>query len=183
MPKSIKLPKEIVKSYDIDVPKLLGTTALAGLVVGVVIFDLILVSKLSQVVSLELRSPVQNPFVLVTKPAQEMYVRTTSPSVEVEQTSDLFDKYFGEEADIARAVAMAESKMNSQAINHSDGHGVCRGSFGTMQIACIHTERFGVELKDLLDEETNIRIASEIWKEQGWTPWGAYTSGSYKKYL
>lgn len=37
--------------------------------------------------------------------------------------------------------------------------------------------------KELRDCLTNIRVAKQIFDEQGWSPWVAYWNGSYKKYL
>lgn len=180
MKSSINLPREIVKTYDIDVPKLLGTTALAGFVVGVVIFDLMMVSKLSKVVSLELRSPVQNPFVLVQKPAQEMFVRTATPAGEVEQTTDLFDKYFGEEADLMRAICTAESGLKnipSKNVNSNgtQDHGIC-------QINDMHADKAG-GVENLYNPEINVKVAKQIRDTQGLTAWTVYKSGAYRKYL
>lgn len=78
--------------------------------------------------------------------------------------------------DVAYAVCMAESGGNPDATNMNDHHGQCRGSFGLMQLACFHTS-------NPLNPQENIRVAHQIWQEQGWQPWGAYTSGAYLKYV
>jgi hypothetical protein len=36
--------------------------------------------------------------------------------------------------------------------------------------------------EDLFDPETNVRVAYDIWLAGGFSPWGAYTSGGYRKY-
>ena len=37
---------------------------------------------------------------------------------------------------------------------------------------------------ELKDPVINARATYRLWKRQGgWTPWGAYTNGSYKKFL
>jgi hypothetical protein len=48
-----------------------------------------------------------------------------------------------------------------------------------MQIACIHGAN------ESTTPEQNMAMAYKIYKDWGnsWQPWGAYTNGSYKKYL
>jgi hypothetical protein len=35
----------------------------------------------------------------------------------------------------------------------------------------------------LFDPTSNAQVAYSIWQKRGWSPWGAYTSGSYRKFL
>lgn len=76
---------------------------------------------------------------------------------------------------------MAESRGDPNAANRTDVHRdingavICRGSFGLMQISCHHGELF--------DPERNMAEAYRKYSQRGWQPWGAYTSGAYKKYL
>lgn len=79
---------------------------------------------------------------------------------------------------IAYAVCMAESGGNSNAINWKDSHNGCVGSAGLMQIACIHTGG-----AHELDPVRNVEKAYEIYSRSGWLPWGAYTDGSYLRYM
>lgn len=78
----------------------------------------------------------------------------------------------------AYAVCMAESGGNSNAANLNDRHNGCIGSYGLMQIACIHT---GGQAE--YNPEVNMAKAYEIYSRSGWTPWGAFTSGKYLKFL
>ena len=73
---------------------------------------------------------------------------------------------------------MGESRGDPNASNLNDKHNGCTGSFGLMQIACIHTA--GVAE---YNSEANMAIAYEIYSRSGWKPWSAYTNGSYKVYL
>ena len=75
------------------------------------------------------------------------------------------------------AVMRAESGCNPGAANWSDGHNGCKGSFGLMQIACIHGAS-----PDTTPEQ-NIEMAYHIYSTSGLSPWGAYTDLSYLKYL
>lgn len=43
--------------------------------------------------------------------------------------------------------------------------------YGLMQINSIHRKRVGGDLNALLDPETNVRVAHDIFVEQGFTPW------------
>jgi soluble lytic murein transglycosylase-like protein len=98
------------------------------------------------------------------------------------ETGDLFDKYFGSEANIARAIAQAESGMNAGAVSKLNWNGT--RDWGVMQINSCHADKVGGNLELLKDLETNIRVAKEIrdsWS--GWTAWTVYNSGEYKKYL
>jgi hypothetical protein len=78
---------------------------------------------------------------------------------------------------IAYAVCMGESGGNVNAANWSDGHNGCKGSFGLMQIACIH----GATPETT--PEQNMQMAYNIYKRSGWNPWGAYLNGSYQRWL
>jgi hypothetical protein len=72
---------------------------------------------------------------------------------------------------------MAESGGNPNAVNWTDGHNGCKGSFGLMQIACIHNAN------ENTTPEQNMAMAYKIYKQSGWKPWGGYSSGNYKRYL
>lgn len=78
---------------------------------------------------------------------------------------------------IAYAVCMAESGGNARAANLNDRHNGCIGSYGLMQIACIHTG--GAEY----DPARNMAKAFEIYSRSSWLPWGAYTSGGYLRFM
>lgn len=77
---------------------------------------------------------------------------------------------------IAMAVMRAESGCNPNAANLRDRHANCTGSFGLFQLACFWTST-------PYDPAHNVAKAYEIYSRSGWKPWGAYTNGSYKKYL
>ena len=79
---------------------------------------------------------------------------------------------------VAYAIMMAESRGNPNIINWRDKHRTCGGSFGLFQLACFRGSK-----ETLLDPETNVKMAYEIWKREGWRPWGAYTNKSYLKFL
>ena len=74
---------------------------------------------------------------------------------------------------IAYSIMMAESGGNPDAINWSDSHKTCPGSFGLMQIACHHFD----EGEDRLDPVLNIQKAYELYlTERSWGHWAVCLS-------
>lgn len=90
---------------------------------------------------------------------------------------------FPEDPVTAVAVAMAESgdgrSFDVYAINTTDSHKGCKGSYGIFQIGCLHEGDPSI----LYNVEYNVKKARELYNERGWLPWGAYTDGRYKQYL
>lgn len=92
---------------------------------------------------------------------------------------------FPEEPDLAVAIARAESGLKTVAYN-PEWHRGCQGSYGVMQLSCLHYKKDPSKLKDVA---FNLEKARQVYDESkkrtgnGWLPWGAYTNGSYKKYL
>lgn len=105
-------------------------------------------------------TPVEAEEVTVEKPTIEEYIRSKSW-----------------DGDVAYAVMMAESRERPTVVNPEQHRG-CRGSVGLFQIACIHDD-----VEKLKDPYYNIDRAHEIWQQQGWRPWGAYTNKSYLKFM
>lgn len=86
------------------------------------------------------------------------------------------------------AVAMAESGGDAGALNDNPGSGDL--SYGLLQINMIdelgpdRMRRYGLKsYNDLKDPLTNLRVALQIYREQGIGAWGAYTNGSYRRFL
>ena len=78
-------------------------------------------------------------------------------------------------ADIAAAIAMGESSGNPKAFNGVDPAG---GSRGLWQINGVWGELSS------FDPSVNVRAAIQISANgKNWRPWGAFTNGSYLKYL
>lgn len=105
------------------------------------------------------------------------------PSVRKNRTTDcesyrhLISQYDWD-IDIAMAICSAESNGNETIVNWGDTHNGCVGSAGLFQIACIHRP-----IEEMQNAHKNIEQAYKIYQQSGWLPWGAYTNGSYKKYL
>lgn len=79
---------------------------------------------------------------------------------------------------IAYAVCMAESGGNPNAQNINDRHLGCLGSYGLMQIACVHTNNLPE-----FNPSRNMQKAYEVYQHSGWRAWGAFSNQSYLKYL
>ena len=98
---------------------------------------------------------------------------------------------FPEAPNTAVAIAKAESKLydrahNPEAHKNRQGEVICYGSFGIMQIGCVHSIK---DSEGLYDIEYNLQKARAIYDDSlrrrgnGWLPWGAYTDGRYLQYL
>ena len=82
---------------------------------------------------------------------------------------DEIEKY---DWDVVLAVRImhAESKCSPDAVNRKDSHGRCNGSYGLLQLACIHKGG------NKLDPAENIRMAYEIYEKAGksFRPWSTF---------
>lgn len=107
----------------------------------------------------------------------------------------LIRKTFPQEPNVAIAVATGESGgRNGLKVNaynpewhyDSQGNKLCQGSYGLMQIACVHHME---DPQALYDPEFNLQVAKRVHEDalanrgDGWLPWGAYTNQKYKQYL
>ena len=89
---------------------------------------------------------------------------------------------FGPACRIALAIQAAENSRGACEVYHynsSDG----TLDWGYFQINTVHLTRPGLNLRDLLDCKTNIDFAYSLFREKGFEPWTAYTSGAYRKFL
>lgn len=96
----------------------------------------------------------------------------------------LLQRYFGTNARVAKAVMMQESSGNPRSTNASTG---CYGLF-QIRLSAHYKKIPGAtdaeKIAALYDPETNIKLATLIsGAGKNWTPWEAYTSGAYLKWL
>jgi len=91
----------------------------------------------------------------------------------VEQWRGLVSVYFpADQVDRALCLMSYESGGNPNAKNPRST------ARGLMQVlASLWAPAFGVSYEDLYDPETNLRIASEIYRSQGWRAWSPYNRG------
>lgn len=85
---------------------------------------------------------------------------------------------FGKDGNTALAVARCESGLRYNAIGHNTNGSTDSGIF---QLNSVHFRRWGDA--DILDVDLNIKIAHDIYMEQGFRPWVCYTTGKYKAML
>lgn len=97
-------------------------------------------------------------------------------------------KYSGWDHQIIAAVAKAENRecnpvkhneTASETHRRADGSIICIGSYGVLQVGCLHY-RPGEDVNDLA---TNIKVAHRVWSDSGYTPWTMYKNGEYRKFL
>lgn len=95
---------------------------------------------------------------------------------------ELVKKYFNEQTETALAVMYAESRCNPGAVNENKNKEgtVWSRDYGLMQI-----NDYYHDVTDWQNPETNIKKAYEIFRRAGgvFTPWAAFNSGAYLKYL
>lgn len=92
---------------------------------------------------------------------------------------------WGDDWRTAYAVMFAESSGRPNAVNYKDFHraGNCWGSYGLMQLGCLHIGNYGLTAENIKDPETNLRVAHYLWERDGWRIWGSFTDERYREYL
>lgn len=105
-----------------------------------------------------------------------------------DQLHDLAERsgFSGSDANIAAAVAMAESGGNPTAHNTTPPD----DSYGLWQINMYkdlgpgRRKQFGISSNSqLFDPATNAKAAKSIFDQSGWKAWTTYTSGKYKTFV
>lgn len=99
-------------------------------------------------------------------------------SVKVEVMAYILE-VFGDDADRAIAVAKCESGLRPNAINNKNTNGTI--DHGIFQINSVHEKKRGSAFKS--DWKANVRVAKQIFDEQGFRPWVCAKSIGEKNYL
>lgn len=105
-----------------------------------------------------------------------------------EAVAEELSKYSDWDIKTMTAISMAESGCNparnnltaSETHRGYDGNVVCVGSYGALQIGCVHYLKNPAGLNDLA---TNVAVAHSVYLKQGYKAWSVYSSGKYLKYL
>jgi len=84
--------------------------------------------------------------------------------------------YFGKDK-VAQAIAQAESGLNCKRVSKEDDRGLFQINWH------YHSWRFKKQKLNWSDCWANAKVASQIYKEQGWYPWSVYKNKSYLKFL
>lgn len=82
-------------------------------------------------------------------------------------------------ANIAAAIALAESRGESTAENRVDNNGT-QTSWGLWQIS---NGTHNMPTPNILDPNVNARAAVAKYRASGWSPWGTFQTGAYKQFL
>lgn len=103
------------------------------------------------------------------------------------------EKYFPEDPKLAVAVFMAESQLNPRSIGYNCRYGdsvtTCKPSDRELAIskdwgvAQINQANYPGNKEDLLDVETNLKVARKVYDEQTWRAWYVYRDKKYVQYL
>lgn len=102
-------------------------------------------------------------------------------------------KYSDWNINIIQAIAQAENRScdptrhnetASETHRRFDGSVICIGSYGALQVGCLHYSA----TDDRDDLATNIRIAHRLWQERqkwgnGYEAWTMFTNGKYRANL
>lgn len=115
------------------------------------------------------RISAEPPFeCLPSQPKQQQTVANdTAPSRDC--YFDLLKQYDWDVATMQR-IMRAESGCNPTNHNFGDNHGSCFGSYGLLQIGCVH----GYTVSYLSSPANNIAAAYKVWQGQGYTAWTTY---------
>lgn len=95
-----------------------------------------------------------------------------------ESTEQLIERYFGNDAKTALAIAKAESGLNPTALGDTNTK---YPSAGVFQIRLL-PER-GITKEQMFDIEHNVEYAKMLYDKYGWSCWSVFNNGSFKKFL
>ncbi len=85
-------------------------------------------------------------------------------------------KFGLENCKIALAVAKAESGLNCNAVNINKNG---TADIGVFQLNTVHLNKNGWSLEKMGGCYSNVDLAYQLWLEQGWGAWVAYTNNSW----
>lgn len=97
-------------------------------------------------------------------------------------------KYGDWDHNIMTAIAKSENDT-CDPLRHNEtlteNHKTCVGSYGVLQVGCIHYIDYGYALTEANknDLALNVQIAHKVWQKQGYTAWTEYRNGGYRKHL
>jgi hypothetical protein len=97
-------------------------------------------------------------------------------------------EYGGWDVNLVAAIAEAENRAcnplkhnltASETHRRRDGSVICVGSYGALQVGCLHYR----EGEDRNDLKTNVKVAHRVWEGSGYTAWTMYKNGTYREFL
>lgn len=123
-------------------------------------------------VAVETVEPLERPDIAPKEEIKPVPVVQPKPKPVVDTSNcyySLLSQYDWDVATMQR-IMRAESGCNPTNHNYADNHRSCKGSFGLLQIGCVH----GYTVAYLSDPVNNIAAAYKIYKSQGYTAWTTY---------
>jgi hypothetical protein len=87
---------------------------------------------------------------------------------------DLWEKYFGSQADLMKRICTAESGLNANAM-HKNTNG--SWDYGTCQLNTINSKLW--QGQNIFDLEVNLATAKKVLDSQGLTAWTVYKQNKY----
>lgn len=86
--------------------------------------------------------------------------------------------------DPVRMLAIARAENGScdplhHNLTQSENHRVCIGSYGVLQVGCLHFK----DSEDRNDLRTQVAVAHRVWLMQGYEAWSTYNNNKYKEFL
>lgn len=130
----------------------------------------------------------------ITPPATPAHTPQPSPLTGCEAVEAEIAKYGSWDVNIVQAIARAENRTcnptehnltSSETHTRADGSVICVGSYGVIQVGCLHYR----EGEDVNDMPTNIKVAHRVyearkgWDSSGYNAWTMYKNGVYKEFL
>ena len=124
------------------------------------------------------KTPTATPEATATATAEVAEPPSTQPF----NIENYIKEVFGKNADVALAVAKAESGLDPLQVN--DNPKTKDYSVGLYQINLYGRLKESRPSEEWLkDAKNNIDYAKSMFDSQGWQPWSAYKNGHYKRYL
>lgn len=122
-----------------------------------------------------------SPVTFTDKELQDFYAKYSNPApVASKSVEDLIRKHFGDVADQAIDCFKSESGLRANAVNTKNRNGTV--DRGVAQINSIHCGKVqGDCATALLDAETNIKIAKQLYDRSGFNPWYGVSCRKYWK--
>lgn len=170
---------------------------LIALVMGVILGSYATLSVQYVYANYQLVSPIQKK-ILSPLPTEKVVISTPPPTVTPKKSSirgkvtmsdmDIAEYISSRGWDYSTAIRVAKSENYwnlTRSFDCSRTNTNTDGSIdvGIFQINSIHTERLtslGMTMEDMKDCKKNIDYAYKwVYSYSGWTPWSAYTNGSY----
>lgn len=159
--------------------RLITGVILGGIILGVGIFIGLWIENHK----FEWNSPIhfQSPLKITRKQVIQniTIVQAAQSNTPLTPTQQYICDKFGSDCKMALAIAKTENGTWQCDRYNINPNGTL--DWGLFQINTVHLKN--IDLKSLLDCKANVEYAYKLFKDQGWTPWVAYQTKSYLKFM